>query len=66
MRLQTARRAKNEDPLQFADRYSGLEQNIICKVDDPVAQCIHYETSERMLFASFVTELTGVPGRQVR
>jgi hypothetical protein len=35
-------------------------------VDDPLAQRIHYENSEKMLLASFVAGLTGVPGRQVR
>jgi hypothetical protein len=42
-----------------------LSQKIICKVYDPLAQCIHCENAELMLLASFVAGLTGVPGRQV-
>ena len=64
MRLQSARQARNEDPLQFADRCKGLAKK--SKVDDPVAQRIHQENGERMLLASFVTGFIGVPGRQVR
>jgi hypothetical protein len=36
------------------------------KVDDPIVQGIHYENADRMLLASFVAGLTGIPGRQVR
>jgi hypothetical protein len=66
MRLQTARQAKNEDPLQFADRCRGLAQKIVCKVGDPQAQRIHQEHADRMLLASFVAGLAGPAGRQVR
>jgi tRNA A37 N6-isopentenylltransferase MiaA len=38
----------------------------MCKVDDPVPQRIHRENADRMLLASFVAGLTGVPGKQVR
>jgi hypothetical protein len=65
MRLQTARQTKN-DPLQFADRCRALAQKIVSKADEPVAQRIHNENAERMLLASFVMGLRGVPGRQVR
>jgi hypothetical protein len=65
MKLQTARQAKNEDPLQFADR-CGLAQKVIRKVDDPVEQRVHNETAERMLLSDFITGLTGAAGRQVR
>jgi hypothetical protein len=65
MRLQTARQAKNEDPLQFADRCRGLAQKIVCKVGDPQAQRIHQEHADRMLLASFVAGLAGVAGRSV-
>jgi hypothetical protein len=37
MKLQTARQAKNEDPLQFADRCRRLAQKSIRKVHDPVS-----------------------------
>jgi hypothetical protein len=66
MKLQTARQAKNEDPLQFADRCKNLAKKVVCKVDDPVAQRVHNENAERLTLASFVTGLTGIPGRQVR
>jgi len=66
MKLQTARQAKDEDPQAFADRCRELAGKIICKVEDPEAQRIHNENSERMLLASFVTELTGNPGTQCR
>jgi hypothetical protein len=38
----------------------------MCKVDDPVAQGIHRENADRMLLASFVAGLAGIPGTQVR
>jgi hypothetical protein len=41
-------------------------RKIICKVEEPVAQRIHNENSERMLLASFATVLTGDPGTQCR
>jgi hypothetical protein len=66
MRLQTARQAKNEDHLQFADRCRGLAQKIVFKVGDPQAQRIHQDHADRMLLASFVAGLSGVAGRQVR
>jgi hypothetical protein len=66
LKLQTARQAKPEDTQQFADRCRALAQKIVCKVDDPVAQHIHHENAERMLLATFVNELSGTPGRQVR
>ena len=48
MKLQTARQAKNEDPVQLTDRCRGLAQNIIRKVDDPVMQRVHNENAERI------------------
>ena len=66
MKLQTARKAKGEDPHAFAYIYRELAGKIICKVEDPVAQRIHNENSECMLLASFVTGLTGNPGTQCR
>jgi len=64
MKLQTARQEKGEDPQKFADRCRELAGTIICEVEDPVAQRIHNENSERMLLACFVTGLTGIPGTQ--
>ena len=66
MKLQTAKQAKGEDPQAFADRCRALAGKIIYKVEDPVAQHIHNEKSERMLLASFLTGLTGIPGTQYR
>jgi hypothetical protein len=64
--LQTARQAKNEEPLEFADRCKGLAQKVMSKVNDPRAQQIHRENADRMCLASFVAGLSGVVGRQVR
>ena len=64
--LQTARQKKNESPQEFADRCSALAQKITCKVEDPLAQEIHRGNAERMLLASLVSGLSGVPCRQVR
>jgi hypothetical protein len=36
MKLQTSRQAKNEDPLQFANRCRGLAHKIIPKTDNPI------------------------------
>jgi hypothetical protein len=66
MKLQTARQGKNENPQAFRDRCRALSQKIIRKVEDPLVQRIHNKNAERMLLASFVAGLTGVPGRQVR
>jgi hypothetical protein len=66
IKLQTARQAKNEDPLQFADRCKNLEKKVVCKVDDAVAQRVQNENAERLTLTTFVTELTGISGRQVR
>jgi hypothetical protein len=49
MKFQTARQAKNEDPLNFADRCGGLAHKIIRKTDNPVEQHGHNENAERML-----------------
>ena len=66
MRLQTARQSRNEPIQEFADRCRALAQKTVCKVNDPVAQRIHYENADRMLLASFVAGLAGIPGRQCR
>jgi hypothetical protein len=66
MKLQTARQGKNESPQEFADRCRVLAQKITCKVDDPAAQRVHQENTDRMLLTSFVASLSGVQGRQVR
>jgi hypothetical protein len=41
MQLQTATKKKEERHREFADRCRSLDQNFMCKVDDPVAQRIH-------------------------
>ena len=66
MKLQTARQGKNESPQEFTNRIRGLSQKVMCKVDDLVAQCIHCESAECILLASFVAGLIGIAGKQVR
>jgi len=61
-----ARQGKNESPQEFADRCRTLAQRITCQSDDPVAHRVHRENAERMLLASYVAGLIGVPGKQVR
>jgi len=61
-----ARQGKYESPRKFADRCRTLAQRITCQSDDPVAQRVHRENVERMLLASYVAGLIGVPGKQVR
>jgi len=65
-RLQTARQAKNDGLLEFADRCKGLAQKVMSKVNEPRAQQIHRENADRMCLASFVAGLSGVVGRQLR
>jgi hypothetical protein len=65
-KLQTARQAKNESPQEFADRCRAVAQKVMGKSDDPQIQRVHQENADRMLLASFVSGLRGVPGRQVR
>ena len=57
---------QNESPQEFADRSRALAQKITCQVDDPVAHGVHREHAERMLLASYVADLIGVSGKQVR
>ena len=66
MRLQTAKHSRYESIQESADRCRALAQKIVCKVDDAVVQRIHYEKADRLLLASFVGGLTGIPGMQVR
>jgi hypothetical protein len=65
-RLQTAREAKGETPQEFADRCKGLAEKVMVKTNDPLAQRVHCENAESMLLATFISGLTGTPGRQVR
>ena len=52
--------------MEFADRYKGLAQRVMNKVNNHVSQKIHRENSDRMCLASFVAGLSGFVGRQVR
>ena len=63
-RLQMARHGKNEGPQELADKCRTLAQRITCQSDDPVAQGVHRKNAKRMLLASYVAGLIGVPGRQ--
>jgi hypothetical protein len=57
---------QRENPQEFVDRCKALAQKIVYKSDDPLAQRVHREISERMLLASFISGLVGTPGRKVR
>jgi hypothetical protein len=65
-KLHTAKQGKKETPKEVADRCRGLAKNIACKTDEPQARRVHQELIDRMLLASFVSGLDGVPGSQVR
>ena len=65
-KLQMARQARNEGPIEYADRCKGLAQRVMSKVNDPVAQQIHQENADCMCLASFLAGLSGVVGREVR
>ena len=43
-----------------------LLKKIVCKSDDPLAQRVHQEVTERMLLSSFSSGIFGKPGTQVR
>jgi len=60
-----ARQGKNESPQEFADRCRALARRITCQVDDPIAQIVHQENAERMLLATFIAGLGGIPGKEV-
>jgi hypothetical protein len=65
-KLQTARQGKRESPQEFTDRCRALAQKVVCNSEDPTAQRIHHELTDRMLLASFISDLSGQPGKQVR
>ena len=65
-KLKTDRQARNEGPMEFADRCKELGHRVMNKVNDPITQQIHRENSYRMCLASFVSDLAGVVGREVR
>jgi hypothetical protein len=53
-RVQTARQGKNKGPQEFADSCRASAQEFMCKANDPLAQQIHRENTDRMLLACFV------------
>jgi hypothetical protein len=61
-----AQQKKNESPQEFADRCRALAQRITSQSDDPVVQRVHRKNAERLVLASYVAGLNGVPGKQVR
>jgi len=65
MKLQKARQHKGDGPQAFTNHCRMLEQKVMGRDNDPVAQRIHRENSERMCLASFVAGLNGIPGRYV-
>ena len=56
---------QRENPKEFVDRCKALAKKIVYKSDDPLAQRVDREISERILLASFISGLVGTPGRQV-
>jgi hypothetical protein len=65
MRLQTSRQGRNESTQEFADRCRALSQKSL-QGGCPLGATLYYENADRMLRATFVAGLTGVPSRQVR
>jgi hypothetical protein len=61
-----ARQGRNERPQEFTDRCRTLAHRITGQSDDPVVQGVHWENAERMLLASYISGLIGVPGKRVR
>jgi hypothetical protein len=66
MKLQTARKGRNETPQQFADRCRGVARKIMAKTEDQVARRIHGENAEYMLLASFISGLEPKISKRVR
>jgi hypothetical protein len=64
--LQTARQRRDESQQSFDDRIRGLGQKIVPQVADAAQQKIYNEQAERMMLASFISGLSGTPGKQVR
>ena len=64
--LQTARQRKGEILQEFEDRCRNLAQRKVLQAEDPVVQRVYYEQTKRMLPASFISDLSGTPGRQLR
>ena len=52
--------------MEFADHCKELAQRVMSKVNNTIAQQIHWENAERMCLASFVGGLAGIVGRDVR
>jgi DNA phosphorothioation-dependent restriction protein DptG len=50
---------------KYTDSCRGLAERVMCNVNDPVAQRIHRENTDRIVLANFVAGLTGVTGKQV-
>jgi hypothetical protein len=65
-RLQTAKKTKVESVFEFADRCRALAHNVTPQVEDPAAQPLYNEQTDRMLLASNTSGLTGNQGKQVR
>ena len=64
--LQTARQRKGEILKEFEDRSRNLAQRTVIQAEDPVLQRVYYEQAKLMLLASFISDLSGTPGRQLR
>ena len=66
LQLQTARQKKKRVSGNSQTDVKDSRKKVMCKVDDPLAQRIHRENADRMLMASFVGGLAGIPGKQTR
>jgi len=66
MQLQTAKQQKHEIPREFFARCRSLAMKAIPKFEDPLLQKFHYDQAQWMLLSTFITGLSGKPGRQVR
>jgi hypothetical protein len=64
--MQSAKQRKDESPQEFADRWRNLAYKTVLNVEDPVQQKWHYEQSERMPLASFISGLGGEAGKFTR
>jgi hypothetical protein len=64
--LQLAKQRKEDSPQEFAARCRNLAYKTVPKVEDPVQEKWHYEQAEKMLLASFTSDLLGEVGKFTR
>jgi hypothetical protein len=64
--LLSARQGQNETVRDFADRVRNLARHVTPQTDNPEAQKLCNQQTERMMVASFTNGLRGNPGIQTR